>query len=576
MRLGWIYISLIILGFTSCKVKKNSIQSQNDANHQQQFDNKIEELLIQATTEKVLHNYDKAETLYKSILQAEPKLAVAHFEISEIYEAKKDASNTISHAKAAVDLDPDNEWYRANLARVYMITNQFGNSESQYKLLLKDHPNNTNYLFNLAEVYLYQGKLKESLPLYNKIEERMGISEELILHKNKIHIQLNQPDSAIAEMYKLIETFPGESRYYGILAEIYEEIGENQKALDTYNKLLEVDPSNGYVHLSLSEYYKYHGQKDKSREELVLAFKNGSVDPITKSEVLNEYFVNSERNDELKTFSYELLNIMKELHPEESVTYTIYADFLIRDGKTDEAIEMTKKALELSPSNYSLHYQLMISLTSNSRFKELDLASETAIELFPNQPAFYYFNGISNIQLKNYEKAIEMLELGKDLVFENNQLKGDFYQYLGDANNGAKQFEQSDFYYDKALALNPNNVYVLNNYAYYLSLRKTKLDYAAEMAKKANDLYPNNATYMDTYGWVLYQMNNLIDAELWIQKALDNGGDNSGEVLEHYGDVLFKMNKKTEAIEYWNKAKEAGGTSENIDKKIETQSLIED
>lgn len=572
MKIKLTYLLFIFLGLASCKARKNN----GNTGQNGYSETELQTLLIQATTEKLLKNYDKAQELFYAILDIEPKAAVAHFELSEIFIIKQDASNTLFHAQKAVEMDPDNEWYHANLANVYFKTNQFDNAAKEYELLLGKDPNNTTYIFSLAEVYLYQGKLKETLPLYDRLEERMGLSEELIMHKNKIHIQLGQPDSAITEMQKLIDKDPNEPRYYGILADIYEEVGESHKALEAYLKILEIDPSNGYVHLSLSEHYKFHGQKDKSREEITLAFKSDRVDPYTKSEILSEYYINSERNDELKEFAYRLLDITIDVHPEEAIGYIIYSDYLNRDGKALESISMMEKALSFEPADYSLQYQFMVALTTSSSYEKLDSASNLAIELFPNQPAFYYFNGIANIQTENYEKAIEVLDLGKDLVFDNNQLKGEFFQYLGDACNGAKEFEQSDYYYDQALALNPNNVYVLNNFAYYLSLRKTKLEKAAEMAKKANEIYPNNATYMDTYGWVLYQQGKFIDAEVWLEKAIDNGGGNSGEVLEHYGDALFQLDKRTEALEFWKKAKEKGGCSPLIDQKIESQELIEE
>lgn len=567
------YLFLILLSFASCKARKNNGQVNGQGNYSA---TELNSLLIEATTEKVLRNYDKAQELFLNLLKIEPNAAVAHFELSEIFQMKQDAGNALVHAQKAVELEPGNEWYRSNLANVYFKTNQFDAAGVEYKKLLDLDPNNTNYIFSLAEVYLYQGKLKETLPLYDRLEERMGISEELIMHKNKIHIQLGQPDSAISEMQKLIESNPTEPRYYGILADIYTELGDNQKALESYQQILKIDPENGYVHLSLYEHYKYHGQKDKSKEELVLAFNSPRVDAYTKSEILSEFFINSERNDELKAFAYELLATLVKVHPDEPIGYIIYSDYYNRDGEALKALDMMEKAITLKPADYSLQYQFMVSLTSSSSFDKLVVASENAMELFPNQPAFYYFNGIANIQTKNYEKAIEILDLGKDLVFENNQLKGEFFQYLGDACNGAKQYDQSDYYYDQALALNPNNVFVLNNYAYYLSLRKVKLEQAAEMAKKANAIYPNNATYMDTYGWILFQQAKYIDAEIWLQKALDNGGHNSGEVLEHYGDVLFELNKKEEALEYWIDASKKGGCSDLIERKIETKELIEE
>jgi tetratricopeptide (TPR) repeat protein len=556
----------------NCKAKKNT------ANSVQNVDKKdaiIKQLVIRGTTEKVLGENFAAINTFRQILTIDEETAVAHFELSELLDGGVDPSQSVYHAKKAVEYSPENEWYLSNLCEAYKKTNQFELAATSYKKLIEKYPNNPSYLFSLAEVYLYQGKLKESIPVYNQIEQQMGISEELVLHKNKIYLELNQLDSAVSEIKKLIAYNPLEVRYYGILAEIYENIGEDQLALENYSKIIEIEPDNGYVRISLYEYYKYRGQKDKSNEELKLAFKSKKVEIQRKVEILSEFFINSERNEELKAQAYELLDITIETHPEQSGGYAIYADYLARDYRDDEALKMMIKAAEYDPSNFNLFYQMMMVLSANSKFEQLDKYSEEAMELFPSQSAFYYFNGVANIQLKNYAKAISSLETGKDFVIDNPILKAEFYQYLGDANNAAKNFKQSDFYYDQALEISPDNVYVLNNYSYYLSLRKEKLEQAKTMAYRVNQLKPNNPTYMDTYGWVLYVSGEYEEAEKWLLKAIEKGGDNSGEVLEHYGDVLFKLGKTEQAIEYWIKASEKGDASLLILEKIEKKTIIE-
>ena len=116
---------------------------------------------------------------------------------------------------------------------------------------------------------------------------------------------------------------------------------------------------------------------------------------------------------------------------------------------------------------------------------------------------------------------------------------------------------------------------MLNNYSYYLSLRKLNLDKAEAMSKKCNELEPNNNSYQDTYGWILYQMKKYDDAKVWVGKAVDNGGRNNGTLLEHYGDILYQLGNKDEALKYWIDAKKAKGTSELIDKKIADKKLYE-
>ena len=54
------------------------------------------------------------------------------------------------------------------------------------------------------------------------------------------------------------------------------------------------------------------------------------------------------------------------------------------------------------------------------------------------------------------------------MVSGNNVLMVQFNTYLGDAYNRVKNYRLSDESYEKALKLNPENSYVLNNYAYYL------------------------------------------------------------------------------------------------------------
>jgi Tfp pilus assembly protein PilF len=133
----------------------------------------------------------------------------------------------------------------------------------------------------------------------------------------------------------------------------------------------------------------------------------------------------------------------------------------------------------------------------------------------------------------------------------------------------------SDESYEEALKINPNDTYVLNNYAYYLSLRNVKLERAEEMSKKSNELERDNASYNDTYGWILYAMGKYVDAKLWLERAVANGAGNNAVILEHLGDVEYKLNNSQMALEYWIRAKKAGTGSDQLERKINEKKLIE-
>ena len=52
--------------------------------------------------------------------------------------------------------------------------------------------------------------------------------------------------------------------------------------------------------------------------------------------------------------------------------------------------------------------------------------SKEAMELFPTQAGFYYFNGYAALQLKKYKEASESLEAGKAMVIDNKELEAGF------------------------------------------------------------------------------------------------------------------------------------------------------
>jgi tetratricopeptide (TPR) repeat protein len=192
--------------------------------------------------------------------------------------------------------------------------------------------------------------------------------------------------------------------------------------------------------------------------------------------------------------------------------------------------------------------------------------------LFPNTPSFSFYNGMSNLMKKDYNKAVESLEQAKRISLENRDMQLEIFSQLGDAYYNLKDYEKSNQSFDEALGLDSNNGHVLNNYSYFLSLEKANLGKALRMSSKLILLFPDDATYLDTHGWVLFQNGDYSTAASYLEKAAKNS--NSGVVWEHYGDALFKMNKQTEAIEAWKRAKELGNeTSDQLEKKLKEKRL---
>ena len=379
---------------------------------------------------------------------------------------------------------------------------------------------------------------------------------------------------AISEQEKLIEAFPKQLDYYGQLAQLYSVNGFDEEAFGVYQKMLEVSPEDPRPHLDLASYYRGKKEFEKSLNHLKIAMASPELDIDKKMPVLLSLFEATDLDTSLDKEAYQILEDVISSDPKEPKAYSIYGDFLNRDGRGKEAIAAYRKATRLEGGNkYLIWEQILLLEVQYEMYDSLMLDGAEAVELFPNQPLPYFFAGVANAFNENYNEAISFLEDGVNYVIGNPQLKEQFYIQLADANHRLSNNEESDSYFEQALLINSRNPTTLNNYAYYLSVRGEKLDKALSMTEKSNRLSPANPTFMDTWAWVLYRKGDYKEALTKMEQLLQLTPSQNGEVLEHYGDILFKNNMVEKAIEQWKKAKELGGTTPEIDQKIKNQSL---
>lgn len=94
----------------------------------------------------------------------------------------------------------------------------------------------------------------------------------------------------------------------------------------------------------------------------------------------------------------------------------------------------------------------------------------------------------------------------------------------------------SDAAYEKSISLDPENGVVLNNFAYALARRGSRLDRALELVSMALSYEPENESFLDTRGWVHFRRGELDEALEYLMRAVAAGGA-SAEVYEHLGDV---------------------------------------
>jgi tetratricopeptide (TPR) repeat protein len=525
--------------------------------------------------ERMAGNNAKAIVYFQQALESKTDDHASMYELSELFARENRIDEALVMMKNAISLAPDNTWYKIRIAQIYKFMGDYEAYSDVYRQLLIQHPDNTEYYGELSSALMLLEKYDEAIGVFNQIETQIGVNEALSLQKQQIYNTLGKPEKATAEIEKLAAAYPFEPRYQAILAEIYMNRGQKLKALEAYNKINELDPNDPYIHISLSEYYRQEGDIEKAYEELLIALANPELDIDMKVQVLVFWFEGAEVNPDLKEKAIGIAEVLIQTHPDSPKGYQILGDVLMDNKDFESANANYLQAIEIDSSNYVLWENLLFTDINLQDFVSLEDHSRRCLNLFPVQPLPYLFNGIGCYQNEKYPEALKSLEDGRKFVVNNDNLLGEFYNYTGEVQQKLGNFTASSLAYDKALIINPKNSVVLNNYAYYLSLRGEQLEKALEMAQKATELDPTNNSNIDTYAWVYYKLGRYEDALRWLEKAINGTENPSGTIFEHYGDILYKLNRKEEALSWWQKAKDAGEASKLIDKKISDKMLYE-
>ncbi|MCK4530496.1 MAG: tetratricopeptide repeat protein, partial [Candidatus Marinimicrobia bacterium] len=166
---------------------------------------------------------------------------------------------------------------------------------------------------------------------------------------------------------------------------------------------------------------------------------------------------------------------------------------------------------------------------------------DLAIEKRGPSARWLHMKAMISAQWGDYEKAEQLLLNVISVDSTNLNAREDLANIYVEMNEA----EKADQTYKDLLIVLPENVSVLNNYAYALACLNMDLGRAMNMVNKALK-QEKSAAYCDTKAWVLYRQNKYNQALKWIKKAFEYS-DVSADVFTHQGHILIALNKIEEA-----------------------------
>ena len=526
-------------------------------------------VFIDAKKAMILEEYERAEELFLQCHNADPKNAAVNYELARLFMKKPDPPRALNHADKAYSLDPTNKWYRGLYADLLMRAGKGDEALVIFEQWVKDEPNNIDAHYQLKDQYIKNGEPEKAIAMIETILSKWGDREELLVEAYSIYRTIGNAGKAVETLQRLIELAPDNPQHQGELALFYLDLGQEDKALAQLEEFLKADPENAEAKFILAELKRAKGDMETYYGLMTEAFGSEELSIDRMVGVLIQFVDSVGKNLESGRKGIELARLSTTTHSKDPKSWSVYGDLLYYDNQYKPAREAYLQALDLDANRILLWQHLFFCDNQLQDYKALKEHTEDALEYFPNNASIYLFNGLAKNQLKEYREAITILKQGSMLAANADpQLRSDIFSLLGDSYHALEEHELSDKAYEDCLELNPDNAVVLNNYAYYLSLRGENMEKAETMAARANKLNPNNRSFQDTYGWVLFKLARYQQALEWIEKAYNNGGQNDPEILEHLGDAYYKTGNTGRALELWKEALDNGSKSEILQRKV--------
>lgn len=457
----------------------------------------LDAMLIEARMQQEVGNLEMAEQGYRNILSKDPGYGGALYEMSCLMMSRGRLDSASAYIDRAIQVCDSNIWYHMQRVQCLTYMGQKGRVCEEWETIVKLKPSQLEYYYHLSDAYLLANNASKAIESLNRIENMVGVTEEVSLQKQRIWNSIGKADKGIKEIEALANVMPQEKKYNAILAESYMKTKNYPKAKLYYERALAADPSDDYLHLSAASYYKVVGDHERASQELRIGFAGSSMDVASKMKILVNFYTKEEFYGDCSRYAFPLVDMLMAQATDSTSLAIFYGDILMRQEKYAEAVRQFELHLGMDSSSFDVWEALLVCDMQQEPVpvkQTMDHALR-ANALFPLLPLPYYI--------------------------------------LGEIARREGRFEECYKHYDRCLDLRPDDPMILNSYAYTLGERNERLNEALEMGRKAVELDPENPHVLDTYAWLLHLVGRNEEALPIMKKAVRLDKENNEILRDH-------------------------------------------
>lgn len=406
--------------------------------------NNVDALAMLAAIRGRQQRFPEAESLFRRVVQLNPKSAPAHRGLGDALIAQNKGAEAIEQYKAASELAPQDARLKSELAQLYVASGEFEQALStldgipQARLPVEALPVK-------AAALLAVGKKSEAVGLIKQARQSPGAELDLA----EVFLEGNLPDPALQclELASVgLKRRP--ARFYYLKGRALQGKGETQAALSSLKQALDADPKSAQTMVALAEVYS---SQNKHAEAVVALEKARAID-ANSLPVLRHLVVEATKARDSKR-AIDAASALSDLSPNNPDDLYL-AGAAMLEQNVRGASSVLEKYVALRTDNARGWMGLGMAYVQQDRYADARKPLERAVQLDPTLAEAEYELGLVAKNEAKTDEAIQHLLRAVQLQPQHAaalRTLGNLYLQSADLEKAREALERAE-------AIDPNNL----------------------------------------------------------------------------------------------------------------------
>ena len=323
----------------------------------------------------------KAAELYRKVLQANPKDASNHFNLSLALARLNDSEGEIRELHTAIALDPKMSKAHNRLGLCEEEQGHLRGAAKEFETVLEDEPASTEAKINLATVYGKAGQLTRAESLLREVINEHPDSLPGQLNLGLVLSSEKRWQDALVPLQAAAELEPKNPQPLTLLGIIYGKMGDSPQSIEYLRKALDLAPDSASAHLNLgialADGLDLHAASQEFAAAEKLAPNNASVH-------YNAGRLAFDQGDETKARTE--LQQACALQNDYPGALQLLGQLELHNGQVDAAVEHLSRVTALQPQNADAAYLLGRAFADEERKQQAISEWQRGLRLSSDDP----------------------------------------------------------------------------------------------------------------------------------------------------------------------------------------------